>query len=151
MARNYLSQHLREEMVKIMVSLSSVEVFKQDEARYSELFTPKAWGWMKQGTTLMLKSFSDGLGPNIGEYESAKIRELAKKFKIIMMRKTETLPKDTTSVPTGQLYDLAEKAMGNTCVGCTIVEFKGCELYQTLDGIDMPVACNEAGKCPFLQ
>jgi hypothetical protein len=151
MARNYISQQLREEMVKIMVSLSVVEHFKKDEARYSQLFGPKAWGWMKQGTTLMLKAFSNGLAPTIGDYESAKIRDLAAKFKIIMLRKTEPLPLDTTAVPTGQLYDLAEKAMGNTCTGCTIVDFKGCELFKTLDGIDMPIACSEAGKCPFWQ
>jgi hypothetical protein len=137
-------------MVKLMASLSVIEVLKKDEARYQELFGKKQWGWVKQGYTRILNGFSKGLSVTLGPYESEKIRTLGQQYRMVLMRKGEALPADNTAVPTSALFDLAERAIGNTCVDCTIVEFKGCPLYQTLDGIDMPVACTELGKCPFL-
>lgn len=149
--KHYVNQNLREEIVKMMVSLSVVELFKDDEAKYQQMFGKKHWGYMKQGYALMLKGLSEGLSPTIGQEESAKIRHLTKKFKIVLMRRTEPLPKDTTPISTPALYDLAEKAIGNTCAGCTITDYKACELYQVLDNIDMPISCMTDGQCPFLQ
>jgi hypothetical protein len=151
MAR-YISQPLREDLVKILVSVAVIEDFKvTNEAKYKDLFSPKAWGWMKQSYTLIMKAMSQGLAPNIGDEESNRIRELTKRFKIILLRNSEALPTDHTSVPTKQLYNLAEIAIGKQCIGCTIAAYKACPLYLGLRSIDMPRACDEKGKCRYLQ
>lgn len=152
MAPHYISQHLREDIVKILVSAAVIEEFKlQNEDEYRKLFGAQAWGWLKQANTLIIKAFAKGLTPTIGLEEAHKIKELSLKRRMVLLRKSEPQPVDFSSVPTRKLYDLAEMAIANRCVGCTITAHKTCELFLALDAVDMPRACYDKGVCPYVQ
>jgi hypothetical protein len=150
LSKIYTTRQFREDVVGILLSSALIEKLKEHEERNKELFGP-GWKYLKQAGTLIVKSMHAGLSLVIGQEESAKIHEIVRKHQIIMLRKGAPTPKDFVPIESDKLFNLAEHAIANKCVGCTIEKHKECSLFQALDQIDMPPACYEKGKCPYLQ
>lgn len=146
----YISNKFREKVVALLVSVAAIEDMKLDEEKYKSLFG-KGFPWLKQAATLVNKAMKDGLNPIIGPDEAAKIHHYVQKYRIVLMRPSEPIPVDYSSLPTGDLHMLSEMAIGNKCTGCTIEKHKECPLYQILHKAEIPAACYEKGKCPYVQ
>lgn len=147
----YVGKKIRERLVALMALTAIIEEFKEDEARYREMFGKRSFSWLKQAASLITKAFHDGLSPNVGTEESERIHNDATKYRVYLVRLTEKPPLDHMSLPADDLYELGAIAIGKQCTGCTIQKHKECPLYQILHKVEMPEVHEEKGKCPYVQ
>ena len=136
----YLSKKNRLAIVTLLALCGQIEELKETD-KLNEWFGKKGASWVKQAGTLMLKAFEEGLATQLTDKERLQIHKEVQAFATI---KNVELPLDVA-------YDLADKAIGKTCVGCTITKYKQCELYEGLEMMNIPPACEEKGVCPYRQ
>ena len=149
--RKFLNNKLREKFIGILVINAIITDMMEEQDKYVGYFGTKAFGWLKQASTLIVKSFREGLHPRLHEDEIAKVHKIGQTYKFALVRQSEPMPKEFIGVPQDALYDVAEFAIEKHCVGCTIQAHKQCRLYQAMKEMQIPVADRGKGSCPYTQ
>ncbi len=142
----YFSKKNRLNLVTLLLLSAHIEHL-HETGNLEEWFGKKGAGWMKQAKTLVVKAFEEGLAPKLTQEDAGKIHKEALGYNLHVMSNDEK----NLYVPLQVVYTMAEKAIGNTCSGCQIVKYKQCDLYQGLEVMEIPPACNEKSVCPYRQ
>jgi hypothetical protein len=100
-----------------------------------------------QASKLIFDALKQDLSSRLSTKESLNIHKDAQEFEFIV--KTEKEP--SIYIPIQHVYDLAEKAIGNECTGCSIEKYKKCNLYQRLHELNIPEANKTKNVCPYRQ
>lgn len=140
---SYLNQEDREQTLLLTLGIGiAEELIKKDKFKVARKH-------LKTGRYFLYRAWRDISG-NLEKSDFKKLIRLQENHKVILQAKTHPT-KDQAIVNLEDLYDLAEAAMGNACVGCQKHDWKTCSLRDKLEAINIPAAQEMISDCEYRQ
>jgi hypothetical protein len=141
-----LSKSARENIITTLLLAAHIEE-QREKGNVKRWFGEQGDERLDEAYRLIIQSFEEGLVTQLSKQQAKRLHEDVMSFELSFSSEIEK----RLNLPLQVVYTMAEYAIGNTCVGCTIKKHKACPLHITLQIAGIPEACSEAGVCPYRQ
>ncbi|GAB7387390.1 hypothetical protein BSNK01_12260 [Bacillaceae bacterium] len=145
----YLNRQNCENTVILLSLLVSIDDFL-NQPKAKEMFGSQGLGDLKRSRAFLDKAMR-AMSERLDQKEALRIHNFVRHHKVMVKADTEPEEKPETRVSVNALYDMAELAMGNSCVGCTKQDFRECKVFDALQRCNIPAAQEVTEDCPYRQ